>query len=352
MLSPSGAAMRRSSTAAPRTCASKSARPRAAARRGAAAGGGMRHLRHRPADRLRVASRLPRRHGPRARPRDRRDVRRGREGVGCPWATAAFVAPNIGCGRCGQCRAGRMNLCRTPRRSASPLDGGFADPPPARPPTSSPRATSWCSKTGSTWPRSRSSSRWPARCAASAPCAIGRGRRRLIVGAGPDRADAPAGRAPARARRDRGLRAVEARRRQAAASARTSPWTRPSSRTRGRGTRTGWARRGDRRGARARRPGGRRWSWPRPGGRINFFGGLPRDRSVVELDTNLIHYRELVVTGTTANTTDDCREALELVLSGSVDTGALVAERRPLADAGAAFEAARSGDALKVVIEP
>jgi L-iditol 2-dehydrogenase len=89
-----------------------------------------------------------------------------------------------------------------------------------------------------------------------------------------------------------------------------------------------------------------------PGGRINFFGGLPRDRSEVLLDTNLIHYKELHVTGTTACTTEDCREALELVLSGAVDTAPLVSERLPLADAGAAFDAARSGMAMKVVIEP
>src|SRR5438876_468410 len=34
-------------------------------------------------------------------------------------------------------------------------------------------------------------------------------------------------------------------------------------------------------------------------GRVVFFGGLPKDRAVVPLDTNLIHYRQLMVTGTT-----------------------------------------------------
>ena len=33
-------------------------------------------------------------------------------------------------------------------------------------------------------------------------------------------------------------------------------------------------------------------------GKVNFFGGLPRDLSVVELDTNLIHYKEIMVIGT------------------------------------------------------
>jgi L-iditol 2-dehydrogenase len=89
-----------------------------------------------------------------------------------------------------------------------------------------------------------------------------------------------------------------------------------------------------------------------PAARINFFGGLPRDRSVVELDTNLIHYKELVVTGTTANTTEDCQRALELVLGGSIDTAALISRSYRLAEADEALAAAGSGEALKVVIEP
>jgi threonine dehydrogenase-like Zn-dependent dehydrogenase len=40
------------------------------------------------------------------------------------------------------------------------------------------------------------------------------------------------------------------------------------------------------------------------------------------------------------------------VLSGAVDTGRLVTARRPLAEAADAFAAARSGEQLKVVVEP
>jgi len=89
-----------------------------------------------------------------------------------------------------------------------------------------------------------------------------------------------------------------------------------------------------------------------PGGRVNFFGGLPKNRARVELDTNLIHYKELIVTGTTANTTEDCREALALVLQGEIGLDALVSARFTLADAAEAFAMAGSGRALKVVIEP
>jgi L-iditol 2-dehydrogenase len=89
-----------------------------------------------------------------------------------------------------------------------------------------------------------------------------------------------------------------------------------------------------------------------PQGRVNFFAGLPRGRSNVELDSNLIHYKELVVTGTTASTNDECRAALDLIVDGQVDVSSLVDARFGLASAQAAFELAASGRALKVVIEP
>lgn len=87
-------------------------------------------------------------------------------------------------------------------------------------------------------------------------------------------------------------------------------------------------------------------------GRINFFGGLPKGQSHISLDTNPIHYRELVVTGTTANSTEDCREALKLYLSGNVDLKPLISLCFPLERSQEAFEAAASGQNLKVVLEP
>lgn len=88
------------------------------------------------------------------------------------------------------------------------------------------------------------------------------------------------------------------------------------------------------------------------GGRINVFGGMPRDQAMVELDLNEIHYRELLVTGTTANTTEDCREALELLLSGGIAAADLISARYPLDRFDDAFTHAARGDAAKVVIMP
>jgi L-iditol 2-dehydrogenase len=88
------------------------------------------------------------------------------------------------------------------------------------------------------------------------------------------------------------------------------------------------------------------------GGRVNFFAGLPRGGPGVEIDTNLVHYKELVVTGTTASTNESCRAALDLIADGRVGTAALIDMRLGLSSAHEAFELAGSGRALKVVIEP
>jgi L-iditol 2-dehydrogenase len=88
------------------------------------------------------------------------------------------------------------------------------------------------------------------------------------------------------------------------------------------------------------------------GGRINFFGGLPKTQPTIQLDANLVHYKELVVTGTTGCSTGDCRRAWELVESGAIDLRPLISSRFPLREAAAAFSTARSRSGLKVVLQP
>jgi len=88
------------------------------------------------------------------------------------------------------------------------------------------------------------------------------------------------------------------------------------------------------------------------GGRINFFGGLPKDRPLISFDSNLVHYRELVITATTACSTADCWQAAEIVNSGLVDLSDLVSQRFALKDAASAFAAAEDRRSLKIVLEP
>ncbi|MCL2464482.1 MAG: alcohol dehydrogenase catalytic domain-containing protein [Micrococcales bacterium] len=88
------------------------------------------------------------------------------------------------------------------------------------------------------------------------------------------------------------------------------------------------------------------------GGRVLFFAGLPKSRPTVELDTNLIHYKELLIAGTTASTLADCRDAAALVALGRIDLAPLVSHRFGLDQGAAALAAAQDPAALKVVMKP
>jgi len=62
-------------------------------------------------------------------------------------------------------------------------------------------------------------------------------------------------------------------------------------------------------------------------GRINFFGGLPADRQIVPINSNLIHYKQLVVTGTTRSTLEQYRNTLKFITEGIIDVSKLITKR-------------------------
>ncbi len=85
-------------------------------------------------------------------------------------------------------------------------------------------------------------------------------------------------------------------------------------------------------------------------GRVLFFGGLPADRAVVPLDTNLIHYRQLTVTGTARQSLSQFRQVLRLLEEGLVEVEQLVSARWPLERIGEAFQSVIRGSGLKHVV--
>ena len=89
-----------------------------------------------------------------------------------------------------------------------------------------------------------------------------------------------------------------------------------------------------------------------PSGRVLLFAGLPRSRPTVELDTNVIHYKELTVTATTASTLLDCTEAARLLAAELDHLGWLVTDTFGLDDADVAAARAQDRSALKVVLTP
>jgi len=88
-----------------------------------------------------------------------------------------------------------------------------------------------------------------------------------------------------------------------------------------------------------------------PAGVVQLFAPTPPGEAV-PLDLGSIFFREVSIQSTYSAGPHDTRAALELLAAGAVDAGALISHRLPLAEVEEAFRLARSGEALKVVIEP
>lgn len=86
-------------------------------------------------------------------------------------------------------------------------------------------------------------------------------------------------------------------------------------------------------------------------GKVCLFAGFPVDVPAA-IDANLVHYKEIAVTGSSNSTTAEYREAIALISSGRVDVASLVTHTFPLDDIAAALAAAESPEALKVCVVP
>ncbi|MEN6363752.1 MAG: alcohol dehydrogenase catalytic domain-containing protein [Rectinema sp.] len=86
---------------------------------------------------------------------------------------------------------------------------------------------------------------------------------------------------------------------------------------------------------------------PAVNGRVIFFGGLPKDREIVPLNTNVIHYRQITVTGTSRQSLGQYRKCLELIRLGLVDVRGVITAEYGLDDAAKAFDDAAKGVGLK-----
>ena len=86
-------------------------------------------------------------------------------------------------------------------------------------------------------------------------------------------------------------------------------------------------------------------------GRINLFGGLPRGKEHVAINTNLIHYNGIILTGTTGASLAHHQSALGLIVDGKMDTAPIISKRFGIDEVKKAFDYALSGEGLKTVIE-
>jgi L-iditol 2-dehydrogenase len=88
-------------------------------------------------------------------------------------------------------------------------------------------------------------------------------------------------------------------------------------------------------------------------GKINFFGGIPgKDCKNLLIDSNIIHYKEIVLTGSHGSTALQHKKALKLIISRKINVKALITHRYKLTDVKKAYEKAISGKAMKIIIKP
>jgi L-iditol 2-dehydrogenase len=88
------------------------------------------------------------------------------------------------------------------------------------------------------------------------------------------------------------------------------------------------------------------------GGRVNFFGGLGQDHQDICFDSDIIHYRELTVTGTHGSLPEDNKLALKLITGGAIKVDDLISHTFLLREIADAFTFAQSKQGMHVAVIP
>jgi L-iditol 2-dehydrogenase len=86
--------------------------------------------------------------------------------------------------------------------------------------------------------------------------------------------------------------------------------------------------------------------------RVNFFGGLPKGKSMVTLDTNVIHYKELLIMGEHGCVPRHHQQAVDLIAAGAIHMAQYISHRFPLDRTAEAFATAESHAGMRVVVNP
>ena len=86
------------------------------------------------------------------------------------------------------------------------------------------------------------------------------------------------------------------------------------------------------------------------GGTYVIFAGAPVG-SKITIDPNLIHYKELIVTGSSAATPDQQREVLKMIAEGSINLKAVITDVLPLIEWRTAFEMKGNYQGLKTLLK-
>ena len=88
------------------------------------------------------------------------------------------------------------------------------------------------------------------------------------------------------------------------------------------------------------------------GGKVSFFGGLPKENPFINCDANIVHYKEVTLYGANGSSPAQNKQALNMIATGEVEVSDLITHRVKLENVQSAIDAVLSGQAIKVVVNP
>ena len=80
-----------------------------------------------------------------------------------------------------------------------------------------------------------------------------------------------------------------------------------------------------------------------------LYGSI-NPKGLVELDPNLVHYNELIITGTFSHTKHSFRQAVDMLSLGMLNTSPFISERIPFQDVKTGMEHALRSNTYRVVM--
>lgn len=90
----------------------------------------------------------------------------------------------------------------------------------------------------------------------------------------------------------------------------------------------------------------------RKGGGVSFFASLPKGLSEIMIDSRIIHYNELRVTGASDSRPEHVQKAVKLLEKGLIDHNAIITHKLSLEKIYEGFELMKNRNSLKILVYP
>lgn len=87
-------------------------------------------------------------------------------------------------------------------------------------------------------------------------------------------------------------------------------------------------------------------------GRVVIYGGVAKGRETTQLNSNLIHYNEIMLVGAFSYPATGLQDALNAIAAGKISASKYLNARVPLSRVVDGMKMVESGEALKVIIDP